>query len=593
MSIAPKITSTKAIPVNAASARDYDLICIGGGSAGIACAKRAASLHNRKVLCIERSAYKLGGTCVNVGCVPKKVMFGAASIHQILSHDARHYGFDVDDGGSGGRCVGGDGCGGDGKGGGGGVAMKFDYSKLKKYRDEYVRRLNMIYSDGFVTSGVDCIYGNCSLIDERTVQVVVNDDGSGENYGDGGKTTIMTTKRYTANNIVIATGSRPNLPMGEGISEHCITSDGFFDMDTLPDVAVIVGAGYIAVELAGILNSLGSEVHLVMRGDKPLKSFDPMLRDGIDVEMRRSGIFVHRHTNGVSKVVLDDHAGCSKGKKNVTLVCGDVIYGADVVIMATGRMPNTEYLHSRNNRTSSSSGDDNDVDDDNGILWSGNTDGMGLEGCGVKLNSTGHVMVDEYQNTNVNGIYAIGDVCGRVELTPMAIAAGRRLADRLFGIDSRDRIAKVSYDLVPTVVFSHPVSKTIGTCGMTEPDAIRKYGKDNVRVYTSKFSNLYYGIFQTRPEDKPKTLMKLVCAGIDEKVVGMHVLGMGSDEMMQGFGVAMKMGCTKADLDSCVAIHPTASEEFVTMGVWGTSSQETGARVSPLGGAAPGEPRLG
>ncbi len=134
--------------------------------------------------------------------------------------------------------------------------------------------------------------------------------------------------------------------------------------------------------------------------------------------------------------------------------------------------------------------------------------------------------------------------------------------------------------------------QTIGTCGLTEPDAIRKYGKDNVKVYTSKFSNLYYGIFQTKPEDKPKTLMKLVCVGIDEKVVGMHVLGMGSDEMMQGFGVAMKMGCTKADLDSCVAIHPTASEEFVTMGVWGTSPQETGARVSPLGGAASGEPRL-
>ncbi len=224
---------------------------------------------------------------------------------------------------------------------------------------------------------------------------------------------------------------------------------------------------------------------------------------------------------------------------------------------------------------------------------------------------------------------ANSDVCGRVELTPMAIAAGRRLADRLFGVDVRDRIAKVSYDLVPTVVFSHPVSithllslprrairkirswprsvafypwcsprfflfissvmlrhvhppptpQTIRTCGLTEPDAIRKYGKDNVKVYTSKFSNLYCGIFQTKPEDKLKTLMKLVCVGIDEKVVGMHVLGMGSDEMMQGFGVAMKMGCTKADLDSCVAIHPTALEEFVTMGVWGTSPQETGARV--------------
>jgi glutathione reductase (NADPH) len=143
------------------------------------------------------------------------------------------------------------------------------------------------------------------------------------------------------------------------------------------------------------------------------------------------------------------------------------------------------------------------------------------------------------------------------------------------------------------ILFAPRRTQTIGTCGLTEPRAIEKYGAGNVRVYTSKFSNLHYGIFEMKPEDKPKTLMKLVCAGVDEKVVGMHVLGMGADEMMQGFGVAMKMGCTKADLDSCVAIHPTASEEFVTMGVWGTSPRETGARVSPLGGAAPGEPRLG
>jgi glutathione reductase (NADPH) len=381
-------TSTTATAATATAAEgggtsyDYDLICIGGGSAGIACAKRASSLHGRKVLCIERGVDRLGGTCVNVGCVPKKVMFGAANIHHVLSHDARHYGFDVD-------VVGG---GGSGGGGEGGVKMKFDYAKLKKHRDEYVTRLNKIYSDGFVSSGVNCIYGDCSFVDEHTVQVVIDNVGGTS----GGE-----TKRYTASKIVIATGGRPNLPSGEGISEYCITSDGFFDMEALPDVAVVVGAGYIAVELAGILNALGSEVHLVLRHDKPLRSFDPMLCDGIDVEMRRSGIFVHSHTRGVSKVVLDAHAGNSTGRKNVTLACGDVIYGADVVIMATGRMPNTEYLHSKSN----GNGDD---DDDNGIVWSGNTDGMGLEGCGVLLNSTGHVIVDEYQNTNVNGIYAIG-----------------------------------------------------------------------------------------------------------------------------------------------------------------------------------------
>ncbi len=209
------------------------------------------------------------------------------------------------------------------------------------------------------------------------------------------------TRRYTAGKIVIATGGRPNLPSDEGVSDYCITSDRFFDVETLSDVSVVGGAGYIAVELAGILNALGSEVHLILRNDKPLRSFDPMLCDGIDVEMRRAGIFVHSRTGVVSKVVLDAHAGNnSMGKRNVTLVCRDVIYGANVVIMATGRMPNTESLHSTNNN-----GKD---DNDNGIVWSGNTNGMGLEGCGVLLNSTGHVIVDEYQNTNVNGIYAIG-----------------------------------------------------------------------------------------------------------------------------------------------------------------------------------------
>lgn len=220
----------------------------------------------------------------------------------------------------------------------------------------------------------------------------------------------------------------------------------------------------------------------------------------------------------------------------------------------------------------------------------------------------------------MENIYALGDVCGTVELTPMAIAAGRRLADRLFSGKVEHQEAKVSYEMVPTVVFSHPVSliasryhlkrlrfnefvlkhvcwpffvqQTIGTCGMTEPQAIAKYGQNNVKVYTSKFANLFYGIFDMEPDQKPKTLMKVICAGLDEKVVGIHVLGMGADEMMQGFGVAMKMGCTKADLDSCVAIHPTAAEELVTMGVWGTSPSESGAKVSPLNGAAPAEPRL-
>lgn len=318
------------------------------------------------------------------------------------------------------------------------------------------------------------------------------------------------------------------------------------------------------LELAGVLNSLGTETHLVVRKGKALREFDPMISDGLDAEMLKAGIMIHRHTNGVAKVQPDQ-----TGKKNVTLHSGDVIYGADVVLMAAGRVPNTEDLCAD-------------------CEWAPNTEDLHLECCGVKVTSRKYVTVDEFQSTNVDNIFALGDVCGKVELTPMAIAAGRRLADRLFGKEEH-MAAKVSYELVPTVVFSHP---TIGTCGMTEPQAVAKYGEQNIKVYTSKFANLFYGIFDVEPDQKPKTLMKVICAGLDEKVVGIHVLGMGADEMMQGFGVAMKMGCTKADLDSCVAIHPTAAEELVTMGVWGTSAQETGAKVSPLNGAAPPEPML-
>jgi len=454
-----------------------------------------------------------------VGCVPKKVMWQAASIADILKHDMQHYGFEGE--------------------------YKLDFEKLKGARDGYVKRLNGIYQTGFDRAGITGVFGDCSFVDSHTVKVV-SDDG--------------TSTQYTADKIVIATGGRPALPPGEGINEHTINSDGFFDLEDLPAVAVVVGAGYIAVELAGVLNSLGSEVHLVVRKGHAIRDFDPMIRDGLDAEMTKAGITIHRNTNGVAKVVLN----AKSNKKDVTLHSGDVIYGCDVVLMATGRVPNSDD-------------------------WLPNTESLQLENCGVKVSSRKYIVVDEYQNTNVENIFAIGDVCGVVELTPMAIAAGRRLGDRLFSGNVHDKSAKVSYENVPTVVFSHP---TIGACGLTEPQAVKKYGQENLKVYTSKFSNLFYGIFDMKPEDKPKTLMKVICAGVNEMVVGIHVLGMGADEMMQGFGVAMKMGCTKADLDSCVAIHPTAAEELVTMGVWGTSPQSTGAVVSPLNGAPPGEPKV-
>lgn len=405
----------------------------------------------------------------------------------------------------------------------------------KKRRDAYIVKLNGIYERGLTNAGVGKIIGDATFAGAHTLSVT--NDGN--------------TQSVTADKILIAVGGRPNMTPIPGI-EHCISSDGFFEMEELPTKAVVVGAGYIAVELAGVLNGLGVDTHLVVRKHKALRTFDEDISDFLDSEMVRQGITIHRNTGGLSKVVKQDD-----GKMSTYMVAEDKesISDADIVLYATGRLPNTETLN--------------------------------LDKVGVKLvEGKTYIKADDFQNTTAESIYALGDVCGKVELTPMAIAAGRRLSDRIF-LDKAD--SRTSYELVPTVVFSHP---TIGTIGLTESEAIDKYGKDNLKVYKSKFPNLYYGIFQMESEDKPKTLMKLVCAGKEELVVGLHICGMSADEMLQGFGVAMKMGATKADFDSSIAIHPTGSEELVTMGVWGTSSQETGAKVSPLMGSSPPEPTI-
>lgn len=300
------------------------------------------------------------------------------------------------------------------------------------------------------------------------------------------------------------------------------------------------------------MNALGTETHLVVRKQKALRSFDPEISDFLDATMVQAGMTIHRNTGGLSKIEVD----ASSNTKTVTTVSGEVIENVDCVIMAPGREPRTE--------------------------------GLGLEKVGVKLDSKGYIVVDDYQNTAVDSIKALGDVCGKVELTPMAIAAGRRLADRLFGGEAMS-MAKASYENVPTVVFSHP---TIGTIGLTEPQAIAKYGEENLKIYKSTFVNLYYSMFNLEPSEKPKTFMKLICAGVQEQVVGLHMVGMAADEILQGFGVAVKMGATKADFDACVAIHPTAGEELVTLGTWGTSPPYSGAAVPPLDGAPAPEPTL-
>jgi glutathione reductase (NADPH) len=438
-------------------------------------------------------------------------MYQTATLAEQMKHDVTHYGFEQ-------------------------PQVKLDYALLKKRRDAYILKLDHIYENGLTQAGIAKIVGDATFVDAHTV--AVTNDG--------------TTQNVTADKILIAVGGRPMLPDVPG-TEYAITSDGFFEMEELPSKAVVVGAGYIAVELAGVLNGLGVDTHLVVRKHKALRNFDEEISDHLDKEMMRQGITIHRNTNGLSKIELQDD-----GKKKVYMVTEgmDPIGDADIVLYAPGRIPNTESL---------------------------NLDKVGVE----LIPSNGCIKVDDFQNTTAENIFALGDVCGMVELTPMAIAAGRRLSDRLF--EQGKENSKTSYQLVPTVVFSHP---TIGTIGMTERDAIHKYGEPNVKIYKSRFPNLYYGIFQMDSDEKPKTFMKLICAGKEELVVGLHIIGMGADEMLQGFGVAMKMGATKADFDSTIAIHPTGAEELVTMGLWGTSPQETGAKVSPLMGAPPPEPTL-
>lgn len=460
------------------SGEEWDLIVIGGGSGGISCAKRATT-YGAKVLLVEATT-TMGGTCVNVGCVPKKIMWNTATVNEVL-HAARHYGYELGE-------------------------YSFDWRRLVEMRNAYVSRLNGIYLNGLDKAGVALVNGYAAFVGPHTIQV------NGE--------------QFTSEHILIAVGGQPTIPPIPG-SEFCIDSNGFFALDEQPERIAVVGAGYIAVELAGVLNALGTNTHLFTRKDKPLRTFDPMISEKLVNEMVKAGI--HYHPNSTPSKVTQD----SMGKFTLETEDGKAHESFDSILMAVGREASLAPLN--------------------------------LEAVGVEVTEKGHIQVDPYQNTNVEGIYALGDVCGTIELTPMAIAAGRRLSDRLFGGMTT---AKADYTMVPTVVFSHP---QIGTIGLTEPEAVEKYGKENLKIYNSTFTNLYYGHWPIPVDDKVKTSIKLICAGPTEKVVGLHMIGMGADEALQGFGVAMKMGATKADFDNCVAIHPTMSEEIVTMAPWGLS----------------------
>ena len=447
--------------------KEYDYIVIGGGSGGIASANRAA-MHGAKVILFEGK--EVGGTCVNVGCVPKKVMWYGAQVAETLHRYAGEYGFDV-------------------------TINKFDFARLKANRQAYIDRIHGSYERGFDSNGVERVYEYARFVDPHTVEV------AGE--------------RYTAPNILIATGGHalyPNIPG----SEYGITSDGFFELDEVPKRTAVIGAGYIAVEVAGVLNALGSDTHLFVRKDRPLRTFDKDIVDVLVDEMAKSGPTLHTHANATEVVKNADDS------LTISFDNGETIT-VDCLIWAIGRAANTS--------------------------------GFGLEKTGVKLTEKGTIYSDEFENTSVPGIYALGDVTGKLDLTPVAVKAGRQLSERLF---NNKADAKLDYTDVATVVFSHPV---IGSVGLTEEKAIAKYGEENIKVYKSSFTPMYTALGDNR---QPST-MKLVTLGEDEKIIGLHGIGYGVDEMIQGFSVAIKMGATKADFDNTVAIHPTGSEEFVTM----------------------------
>ena len=445
---------------------DFELLAIGAGSGGLSVVERAASYG---VSCAVIEKGKLGGTCVNVGCVPKKIMWFAAGLAHALN-DAGDYGFNVTRNG-------------------------FDWAQLVAKREGYIQGINNWYKNYLADSKIESIKGFARFVDAHTLDV--------------------NGKKITANRIVVAPGTIPTMPKIPG-AEYGITSDGFFALTQQPRRVAIVGSGYIAVELACLLNALGTEVTMYLRREHILREFDSMLRealleqmlaDGIDIVSRTELTEVRKKADG-SLILIDE-----KNREHNDY---------DQLIWAIGREPNTQ--------------------------------GMNLEAAGIKVDEQGFIVTDLMQQTSVATIFSMGDVTGRAPLTPVAIAAARRLADRLYN-NQTDR--HLDYQNIPTVVFSHP---PLGTVGLTEDEARAQHG-DAVKIYSTRFTAMYNAM----AEHKVQTAMKLICIGPQEKVVGCHIIGPAADEMLQGFAVAVRMGATKKDFDDTVAIHPSSAEELVTM----------------------------
>jgi len=445
---------------------DYDLIVLGGGSGGLAAAFRAAQ-HGQRVAMLEPG--ELGGTCVNVGCVPKKAMWLAADLSARIGLAAA-MGFDVP------------------------VRPSLDWKELVVHRQAYIANIHASYLKRLDENKVVRVPRRGRLVDAHTVEC---SDGV----------------RISAGHILIATGAHPQRPDIPG-AELGLVSDDFFNLCSAPERVAIVGGGYIAVELAGLLQALGSRVTLLVRGERLLERFDAELTGQLAENLRHQGVQVHfgyrlrELRRDGDAVVAFGHDGPADGQ-------------FDAVFFATGRR--------------------------------GNSADLGLEAVGVVVGDKGEVEVDAWQTTAVHSVHAVGDIAGKVGLTPVAIAAARKLMDRLFGGQPQ---AKMDYENVASVVFSHPA---LGAVGLSEEEACAKYG--DVRVYRSNFRPM----LQALADGTQRSVFKLVCVGEEERVVGVHLLGESADEILQGFALAVKMGVTKAQFDDTVAIHPTSAEEVVLM----------------------------
>lgn len=436
------------------------MIAIGAGSGGLSVAERAAE-YGKKCAIIENNI--VGGTCVNVGCVPKKVMWFAANAANTIAN-ASGFGFNINN-------------------------IDFNWQNLVSARDSYIKNITNWYDSYLAKLGIDYIKGHAYLANNNTIEV----DGIA----------------YSGNHIVLAPGSMPFIPNISGANLG-ITSDGFFSLKTCPKKVAIIGGGYIGVELAGVLNALGAKVKLFESGKNILSFLDDLLIKTLAKDYQNQGIEIYQNCR-VTRISDGICVHTNQGNfKNF-----------DCLIWAIGRKPQTQNL--------------------------------GLENVDIKLDEHGFILVDDYQNTNIDSIYALGDVTGKAPLTPVAIAAGRRLADRLFNNMSK---SKLKYDNIPTVIFSHP---PIATIGLTETQA--KSNSSDIKIYTTSFTPMSDALLS----HKTTTAIKLICSGKTEKIIGCHIIGGGADEILQGFAVAIKMGATKADFDNTIAIHPTSAEELVTL----------------------------